>query len=323
MASLKDIAQACGVSVSTVSRALNDSPEIGDDTKQRIRNAAAAMGYSLRGRGGRDAPEWNTVGIIVPEIISDYYARIVHCAKTLLAQRQFSSIVKITDFSADELVDAIQTMQRIRVKCLLIVMDDEEIVSERILRAIHTSRLPVMLITSKYYPLLDFDCIHLDEYSGIIMAVRHLQSRGYQRIGFIGEPMTANRLTAFKQAMKFQGLEPACICTGPERGELGGYLRMKELLRRPDQPDAVFCSYDLMAIGALHALRESDRSIAVMGFDDIAAARYIEGGITTVANPYEDMLSIAVRVLTTRLHNPDGPCQQITLQPKLIHRATT
>lgn len=102
---------------------------------------------------------------------------------------------------------------------------------------------------------------------------------------------------------------------------------MKELLALPNPPDAVFCSYDQMAIGAIHAIREAGKKIpediAVIGFDDIAVSAYVEGGITTVANPYEDMLSIAVDVLTKREKNIHSSRQQIALQPKLIVRSTT
>jgi len=159
--------------------------------------------------------------------------------------------------------------------------------------------------------------------------VQHLQQRGYRRIGFIGEKMTANRLTIFKQAMKLQGLEPEAhfIITGQERGEYGGYLRMKELLSQKELPDAVFCSYDTMAIGAIHALREKGMRIpedmAVIGFDNISVSQYVEGGITTIANPYDDMISIAIKVLTKRENNDQSTRQQIALRPKLIVRSTT
>lgn len=329
MANLKDIASELGVSVSTVSRALNDSDEISVEMKEKVRETAVSLGYTLRGRGGRVTPEWNAAGIIVPEVASEYYAKIVHMSKELLADKGYSTIIKVTDFVPSEMVEAINCMHRIRVKCLLIVMDNEEVMSERIVRTIRRSQLPVILITSKYYPLMEFDCIHLDEYSGIVMAVQYLQQKGYRRIGFIGEKMTANRMTTFKQAMKFQGmdLDPLLISTGQERAEAGGYLRMKELLSLSEPPDAVFCSYDQMAIGAIHALREGGKRIpddvAIIGFDNITVSQYVEGGITTIANPYDDMISIAVNVLTKRVRNRQSSRQQIALRPKLLVRSTT
>ena len=129
--------------------------------------------------------------------------------------------------------------------------------------------------------------------------------------------------------MKLQNMkaDPQLICIGPERAESGGYLRMKELLSLENPPDAVFCCYDQMAIGAIHALRETGLRIpedmAVLGFDNLTASKYIEGGISTIANPYEDMLSIAVNILAKRAKNPQISQQQIALRPNLIVRHTT
>ena len=329
MANLKDIAQKLGVSVSTVSRGLNGGKEISREMTEKILKAADELGYTLQGRGGRATPDWNSAGIIVPEVASEYYARLVQKAKDFLAAKGYSLIMKLTDFKAAELLDAINTMSRIHVKCLLVVMDTEENMSDQLISAMHRSGLPIMLITSKYYPLLEFDCIHLDEYSGIIMGVQHLQKRGYQRIACISDRISLSRVTVFKQAMKLQGMkvDPQLICVGPERAESGGYLRTKELLSLENPPDAVFCCYDQMAIGAIHALRESGLRIpedmAVMGFDNLTSSKYIEGGITTIANPYEDMLSVAVNILTKRTKNPQMSQQQIALRPNLVVRHTT
>ena len=154
MANLKDIAQKLGVSVSTVSRGLNGGKEISREMTEKILKAADELGYTLQGRGGRATPDWNSAGIIVPEVASEYYARLVHKAKDFLAAKGYSLIMKLTDFKAAELLDAINTMSRIHVKCLLVVMDTEENMSDQLISAMHRSGLPIMLITSKYYPLL-------------------------------------------------------------------------------------------------------------------------------------------------------------------------
>ena len=329
MANLQDIARHLGVSVSTVSRALNGSCEISAEMREKVQTTAEEMGYSLQGRGGRATPDWNCAGIIVPEVQSEYYARIIHVAKERLAEKGYSIIIKLTDFLPEKMVESINAMSRIRVKCLLMVIDTEEVISDQIVRALQRSNLPVMLITSKYYPLLEFDCIHLDEYSGIVRGIEHLCRRGYQRIGCISDRVSVNRVTIFKQALKRLDikLDPQLICVGSERAESGGYLRMKEMLSMRVRPDAVFCCYDLMAIGAISALRESGLRVpddmAIMGFDDLTVSRYIEGGLTTIANPCEDMIAIAVNVLTKRAKNQNASQQQIALRPALIVRSTT
>ena len=331
MANLKDIADKLGISVSTVSRALNDSDEISTEMKDKIHTTAEAMGYTLRGRGGKVTPEWNAAGIIVPEVTSEHYAKIVHMAKELFAAKGYSTIVKVTNYVTAEMVEAIHNMARIRVKCLLVALDDDEITSQRVVRTIQHSHLPVLLITPKYSPLLDFDCIHLDEYAGFLLGIQHLQERGATKIGFLGESVNLTRPATFRQAMDLQRLPvgSGCVRVGADRNEQGGYLRMRELLRLEpsERPDAVFCSTDQMAIGALHALREQGlrvpEDMRIIGYDDCSAAPFVDGGITTIANPYDDMLSIAVNVLTRREHHRDSSHQQIALRPTLVIRATT
>ena len=222
MANLKDIAQKLGVSVSTVSRGLNGGKEISREMTEKILKAADELGYTLQGRGGRATPDWNSAGIIVPEVASDYYARLVHKAKDFLAAKGYSLIMKLTDFKAevDALMEKGEAKEAVLIRvirkyikiCKPIRFDGNGYSDEW-----HRSGLPIMLITSKYYPLLEFDCIHLDEYSGIIMGVQHLQKRGYQRIACISDRISLSRVTVFKQAMKLQGMkvDPQLICVGP------------------------------------------------------------------------------------------------------------
>lgn len=327
MATLKDIARKLGVNTSTVSRALNDSPSISEEMREKVRLTAEELGYSLRGRGGRETPEWCAAGLIIPEATSEYYGKLAHLAQERLAQRGYSCMLQLTNFNSASMLSAIQAMARIRVKCLLIVMDSEETVSDKIMDAIHRSGLPTMLVTSDYLPRIDVDCIHFDENIGMRAGVEHLIQRGYRKIGFLGEKMTESRRHSFEQLMAEKELSARYVAVGKERGELGGYLRMKELLGMEDRPDAIFAGYDQMAIGAIHAIREAGlsvpRDIAVLGFDDVTSARYVEGGITTVANPSEDMISIAVNILLKRMQAPNRARQQIALRPRLVIRKTT
>lgn len=328
MATLQDIARVLGVNASTVSRALNDSPSISEEMREKVRQTARELGYALRGRGGRTTPEWCCAGLILPEVTSEYYGRLAQLAQARLEQRGYSCLIQLTNFRADSMLRAIRNLARVRVKCLLIVMDVEEAVSDSIMEAIHRSGLPAMLVTSGYLPSMDVDCIHFDETIGIQAGVEHLLARGYGRIGFLGETMTQVRCRLFEHAMDACGRSAdGLVAVGKERGEQGGYLRMKELLGLPEPPRAVFASYDQMAVGAIHAIREAGlrvpEDVAVLGVDDAVSAAYVEGGITTIANPSEDMIAIAVNILLKRVQEPERIRQQIALRPRLVVRKTT
>jgi len=326
---LEDIAEKAGVSVSTVSRALQNDSRISVRTRQKIVSIANSLGYTKHINKKNHIQQWDTVGIIVPEVVSGYYAQLVHLVNDNLIQRQLSTVVKITNFKQDAMVRNIENFSNLNIKCLLIIVDDSEEISEDVLAAVSIIQMPVMFITSKYFPNLDYDSIYIDEQRGIADALEYLIDKGYKHIGFIGEEQTVGRFHVYQQVMeKFNILvDKEHIRIGQKRAEEGGYICMSEILKAPTLPDAVFASYDHMAIGAIFAIEQAGlripEDIAILGFDDILASKYIHKGLTTIKNPCEDMIAIALRVLLRRTEKPNSAPQQIALKPSLVVRGTT
>ncbi len=329
MANLEEIAKAAGVSVSTASRALHNDTRISLDTRLKVEETAEHLGYTKHKIKGIKMQKWNTAGLIVPEVLSGYYARLVHVANDFFEKQNYSTILKLTNFDQDTMIRDIYDFGWMDVKCLLILLDDSEEISNDIFSAISAIKRPAMFITAKYFSNLDFDSLFLDERRGMAMGIEHLIQRGYRRIGFLAEDKTMGRLRVFQELMQSYGMpvESRFIKTSQERAEEGGYLCMREILAESEHPDAVFASYDQMAIGAIKAIEEAGLSIpndiAMLGFDDMIVSKYISKGLTTIHNQYEDMMSIAVRVLLNRVENSNSSPQQIALKPSLIIRGTT
>ena len=332
MITLKEIAGIANVSTSTASRALNNDPRISPEQRLRIQRIADEQNYTkhkARRMEGKKDSLWEDVGIIVPEINSGYYSNLVHIASDHFARQHYSVLLRLSGFDKDTLIRHILGFEKTDIRCLLIVADDAEQITEEVYQALHRTRIPAMFITTQYNPHMDYDSIYVDETRGIRTGVEYLASRGYKRIGFIGEEMTRGRLLAFRQVMREIGnpIIEELIRISPSRAEEGGYDCMKQLLLMPKRPDAIFASYDQMAVGALKAIDEEGLrvpdDIAIMGFDNIIMSGYIHRGLTTIENPLEDMISIAVRVLMSRMKNGDAVPQQIALKPDLIIRGTT
>lgn len=325
MVTLQDIADNLNVNVSTVSRALKDSGSISVSMKNKVNKLAIEMGYFSKNNSS--SPK--IVGIIVPELISGYYAKIVQLSKKYFSEHGFSTLIELTNFDTNEMYEAIQTMIQIRASSLLIVLDDEEGISDSTINIINNSHLPVMLVATKFLPMVDVDSVYINETSGIINGINYLIDQGYQNIGFVGERMTENRQIIFRQVVEkhFVDKTRQFEAVGEERGALGGYLRMEELLALDKKPDAIFASYDQMAIGAIHAIKQKGlripEDIAVMGFDNIAETNYIEGGMTTIETPIEEMISVASNILLKRIESPERARQQVAIISKLIVRNTT
>ena len=329
MVYLSDIAKEAGVSVATVSRAMNDHPAISDATKAKVDAAAKKLGYHRRKKCAEPKYPANTVGIIIPDILTHYYTHMVCALTEQFRKKNYSVVTMCSDYKQNEAVHAVKLLSGMGVRCLLIFQGDSEATSRQLVNAVHASGIPAMFITPNYISTMDYDCLYLDERRGNTMALEHLRHRGYHRLAYIGDINTINSRDVFLKTMKSFKMEinPDFVRIGAERLERGGYLRMKEILEMPQLPDAVYCGYDQMAVGAISAIQEAGlripADIAVVSLDGIAVMEYISGGVTTISAPYDDMAAIAVRILLNRLEMPYCQPQQIAIKPTLKIRGTT
>jgi LacI family transcriptional regulator len=330
MVVLKDIADMAKVSISTVSRALQNDPRISYETKKKIVSIAASFGYiKHKLKSNEISSEWNSVGFIVPEVTSGYYAHLIHVANAQFEKKQYSMIIKLTNFDEATLIRHIYSFNELQVTCIVIILDDSENISDELFTAVSITKLPVLFITTKYVANLDFDNLYIDEHKGIELGLKYLVNEKYRQIGFIGEMQTMARFSVYKDVMNsfLLPVQDCFVRISNKRCEEAGYESMKEILTLDRLPDAIFASYDHIAIGAIHAIEEAGLSIpediAILGFDDIPIAKFINKGLTTIRNPYEDMISIAVRVLLQRVERPDVATQRIVLKPSIMKRGTT
>ena len=206
LANLDDIAREAKVSASTVSRVLNGRASISEETRRRVMLAAEQLQYRKRPYTSGASRAQNTVGVIIPDMTSDYYTRLLHTINESFQAKNFHVLSAISDFDPERTIRAVEQMTRIRVCCLLIILDDTEVISGKLVDAVRLSSLPAMFITSRYISSLDVDCLFVDEERGNTMAVEHLLHRGYRRIGFIGEDNTRNRCDFFLKVMKRYGV---------------------------------------------------------------------------------------------------------------------
>jgi DNA-binding LacI/PurR family transcriptional regulator len=330
MTTLADIAKRAGTSTSTVSRALKNDPRISVDMKKKITEIAAQEGYTKhQAKLPVTGQRWGRIGLIVPEVMSGYYARIVHLTNQYFEKQQYSVTTRITEFHSTALIRHLYDFAQTGIDGLLLVADDSEELSPKIFHALDAVRQPAMFITTSYISNLDYDGIYLDELRGITMGVEHLIQRGYKNIGFLGEQETLGRLASFREAMRkfHMPIQEDFIAISDSRAEAGGYDCILRLLSHSHRPDAVFASYDQMAIGAIKALQDAElripQDMALLGFDDLMVSQYIHKGITTIQNPCEDMISISCRILLNRIRHDESTPQQIALKPQLIIRGTT
>ena len=332
--SIEDIAQAAGVSHTTVSRALRESPLISREVRERVQKLASEMGYipnavaqSLRGE------RTNTIGLVVTTIADPFVGRVVRGIEEVAQQRNLSLFLSVSYNDPDREVAVIENFHRRRV--------DGIIVAAARLTAQHEKRLaktpvPTVLINQQADTSLEhLQSVSIDDYAGAQQAIDYLLESGHRAIGFMGagsRPRSNRaRLNAYRDTLTAAGVtpQPDWVCEAPasDRYHTDDVRAGQEMLPPLIQAGvtAVFCYNDMMAVGAMLACRTLGISIpeqlSIVGFDDIELAQFVTPALTTVHQPKLRMGQTAIAMLLDLL---DGKSTESRLLPTdLIVRGST
>jgi len=330
LVTLKDIAKRAGVNISTVSRALNHRSDISEETREMIKGIARELNYkpnltaqALTGKSTK------LIGVLVPEIESNYFVKIINYLEEFLRAQGYSMIMTISNFKYNLELEALELFENRNVDGILVACSLFDDITKRIdnLKGKH---IPVVLIEALTH-LPNYDYVMIDDTYGMTLAVKHLIERGHTKIGFISDNMNADiRYPMYQKAMSNNGLkaDDKYVYKKPERFEEGGYLAAKEMLSCDDFPTAIITGYDSIAIGVMRAVWEAGYKIpedfAIIGNDNIREAAYLQKGLTTVSPPVQEMAKMAVNLLIEKIDNPDNKViHNIKLKPEVIIRETT
>jgi DNA-binding LacI/PurR family transcriptional regulator len=332
--SIKDIARMADVSHSTVSRALGDSPLVSSDTKARIRRLAQEMGYSPDAQArslvmGRT----QTIGVVVTAITDPFIAEIVQAVERTAGDHDYSTILASSNAEPEREIAAVEMLQSKRVDGVIVTSSRVGALYEE-----HFDRLgvPVVLINSHSEQGGPYTfSVSVDNRHGGCLATRYLLQLGYRRVSYVTGPAhhsdDQERLAGYRQALAQADLafDPRLVVQGNGRAS-GGERAWSQLLALGTPPQAVFCYNDLTAIGVMRAARKSGlaipRDLAVIGFDDIPFASYVQPSLTTVAQPKGEMGRQAVEMVLALLAGvaPDVPAvSNVVVQGRLVVREST
>ena len=195
---------------------------------------------------------------------------------------------------------------------------------------------PFVLI-DRYYREIETDYVVTDNISGALDAVNHLIAMGHKRIGFIGGPDNSagdDRREGYCRALSKNGividenltvtLDKDSYSQPQTEPDSGGYEEAKKLLSLKNRPTAIFAACDAFALGAIKAVKDMGLKIpgdiAVVGFDNLMYASLLEVPLTTVAQPFKEIGSLAIKILLDKITDKSAPVKQIVLKPELIVR---
>jgi LacI family transcriptional regulator len=326
---ITDVAAAAGVSIATVSAALNavESARISADTRERVREVAATLGYAPnRLAQGLRSQRSGTIGFIGDQVATTPFAvRMILGA--LEAARAAGLVVLLMNTEGDRDLEARELAALLQHQVegvLYATMYHRSVELPAVLEG-----TPVVLVDAETAdPAVSW--VVPDESAGAYAAVAELLDHGHRRIGFItnehGILAASGRLAGYRAALEQAALDfdPSLVILSAPNPE-GGYQAARRLLALPERPTGLFCFSDLMAMGAYGAVREAGlripQDISVVGFDDLQfVASGLHPGLTTVALPHYEMGAWGVGQLLALTESSAGESKQIELSGQLIRR---
>jgi DNA-binding LacI/PurR family transcriptional regulator len=327
---IKDIARKIGKSVATVSRALNDFDDISPETKELVRQAAADLGYSPnRMAQSLQKQQADTIGLILPTFgprFSDpFFSEFLAGIGNKAASYEYDLLVSTRAPGPQELEAYQFNVQSHRVDGFIVVRTRN--LDDRIdyLRKVGFPFVAFGRVAGD----LDFPFVDEDGEYGMGLVVEYLTGLGHRRFGVIAPPcalaFTSRRLAGIEKKFQELGISPQELTIlETDLTQRGGYLKMQELLGRPNPPTAIIALNDLMAFGAMSAAQDRGlvvgQDISITGFDNIPMAEYSHPPLTTVNQPIYQIGSLVCDMLIHKLRGEPLEEEQVLLKPSLLIR---
>src|SRR5215475_5301360 len=327
---IHDVAKAAGVAIKTVSRVLNDEPNVRPETRARVLAAAETLRYqpslSARSLAGKRS---YLLGLIYENPSANYLVELQHGAMARCRQEKFRLFVHQCSGRGEELTrDVLGLIDQTHVDGLIISPPLSE--SAHLLEALEQRKLPFVRIAPNDIQH-DSPYVDMDDAGAAFEMTRHLIELGHRRIGFIiGHPnhfASSLRLRGYRAALEQHQIpfDAGCVKQGYFVFE-SGLEAARELLTLPSPPTAIFASNDDMAAGVLLAAHELGipvpERLSVGGFDDTYIARIVWPRLTTIHQPSYDLAYAATDLLLQALKNGAAP-RVARLPHKLIQREST
>ncbi|MCY4368566.1 MAG: LacI family DNA-binding transcriptional regulator [bacterium] len=326
-ATITDVANEAGVSVSTVSRHLRGdrvrAAERIDRVITLLRYRPSPAAQSLKsGKTG-------AIALVVPDVANPFFAAVVRGAESITSQSGQTIFLANTDESDDRETEVIEDLLS-RVDGMILAPASENNPNPQRLA---DAGVPTVLIDREVPSTGGFDTVLIDNDGGARSAVEHLLAKGHERTATIAGSVESTpgrlRLEGYMVTMAEKGIEPPADFV--QRGgfkEHGGYQAMMRLLALPDPPTAVFVANNLMTIGALRAIKDIGVKIpddlSIIGFDDHPFSEILDPPLTVVDRPMEQQGALAMRMLLSRMNEdvPHRATKRVILDTHLVERAS-
>jgi DNA-binding LacI/PurR family transcriptional regulator len=330
MANMKEIAKIAGVSLGTVSHVLNNSVPVREPLRRRVMEVVDALGYqpSQLARGLR-RDKTNMIGMIIPDITNPFFPAVVRGAEDVAFTDGYRLVLCNSDNDHAKEIVHLNELRTYLPSGLIVIPSS---LSDLTAQAESYRKTGTAVVCVDRLPKdWDGDSVTADNENGAYNATSYLLRQGHKRLAMIMGPRhltnVQDRLRGFKRA-----LAERKIHIGPEYiqeatfDQHGGYSKTMLLLGMIPQPTAIFAGNDMIAFGALMALREArmqcPEDISIIGFDNLDLAEMTSPPLSSVSQPGYQIGTTAARILIDRVKGDDGPAKHIVLETALRIRGS-
>jgi DNA-binding LacI/PurR family transcriptional regulator len=338
---IKDVASRAGVSWRTVSNVIHGHKYLRAETRAKVEAAISELGYrpQLAARQLRKGRS-QLLTLAVPYIAHPYFARLAHAVAQEAELHEYDVLIDETRGIPDRELHVAAGYRKILTDGIIF----SPTVIDRHQMEAASNGTPIVLL-GEQIRTRRIDGIMVDNVASVRELVNHLVGLGRRRIAFLGYVAAGElgssdlRVKGYREGLRAAGVDPDPAWVIPVSHGVGGsttygdysreegYERTRQFLPRIGEIDALVCANDLLAIGALRALREArvrvPADVAVTGWDDIPDSAYAVPALTTVAPDLEGIARLALRAVLRRLDNPDAPPRAATAKHRLVLREST
>ena len=323
---MRDVAEAAGVSLMTVSRVVNSEPGVQPETAARVERAIRKLGYQrnnaarqLRRRG----EPTQTIGLLVDDLANPFFAALARAVEDAAHQRGYVVLIGSSNDSLRREREVISTFCARLVDGLIVVpvAGSHRFLREQMARGIK------VVCADRPADGMDVDTVVVDNRQAAEQAVSHLLNLGHRRIGYLGDRLdiwtVRERYAGFCAAFAQLGVEPdASLVRHELRNRLASAGAAADLLAQAQPPTAVFASNNLTTMGAIDALYGAGKDIGLIGFDEFALADKLIPPVTVVAQDPVAIGATAAQLLFARIDGDASPPRQVVLLTHLVARGS-
>ena len=329
--SLKDLAREIGVSISTVSRALNNHPDISPAMTLKIKKLAAELNYTPNPLAmGLLKQATRMIGVIVPDLVTHFYSSIISGIEQVAEEKGYYILIASSSESLQKEIKSVENLLKTRVEGLIVCLSQET------QSYTHFDRL-----INNDIPLVFFDrvcrtgevpTVVVDNVDAARKITRHFYQNGFRRIAYIAGP---DHLIISQERTRgyLAGLESCGLAFDPEllvkcnMSSEGAKKATARLLALPKPPDAIFGINDTVAFAAMKEIKRHGlkipEEVALVGFTDEFHSTVVEPALTSITHPTFEIGQEAARLFFNRIENPEAKPVQVVLKTKLVVRKSS